>query len=80
MPDFAPDGSSIVYRNPRGRTGIYVIELSSGASRLHLADAGRFLYFHPRWSPDGSRLALSRLDLETPAVGGHLISAIAVLR
>lgn len=79
MPDFSPDGRQVVFRNPRRQTGIYVLTLDSGRLESRVRDEGRFMYFHPRWAPDGRSLLLSRLELPRKQADRHLISRIVVL-
>lgn len=54
-PSFAPDGTHIAYYSERrepGRSGLYLMNLKSGESRL-LAPQGH----GPTWSPDGRQIA-----------------------
>jgi|GEM_PF-1862627 len=63
MPGVHPDGQLLAYRNPRTATGIYLLNLATGAAERLLADDPRAMYFHPQFSPDGRRLLVSRLLL-----------------
>lgn len=79
MPHVARDGQRVAYRNPRERTGIYVLDLTTGQSTPLLRDSGPHVHFHPRWSPDGTRLAASRLTVAGKGGRVHLTSAIVVV-
>lgn len=63
MPGMHPDGQIVAYRNPRTATGIYLLNLATGATQRVIADDTRAMYFHPQFSPDGRRLLVSRLLL-----------------
>lgn len=67
MPALDSAGRRLVYRNPRQRTGIYVMELEKQTVRQIVADERGALYFHPRFSPDGQQLLVSRLRLAAAA-------------
>ncbi|MBS1796486.1 MAG: PD40 domain-containing protein [Acidobacteria bacterium] len=54
MPAFSPDGRLIAFRSERSPGGIYLME-ATGENVRRLADTG----FHPTWSPDGKRIAVS---------------------
>ena len=64
-PDVSPDGSRVVFvRNEAGSTNLWMIELdtldiSESAARqlTHWTDGTQV--FSPRWSPDGTRIAVS---------------------
>jgi Tol biopolymer transport system component len=71
MPGFDPAGKRIAYRNPRQRTGIYVMDLATHATRPLVADEPKAMYFHPAFSPDGKTMLLSRLN--APADGGDRV-------
>lgn len=66
MPGLHPGGKLVVYRNPRGDSGIYVLDLAAQSARRVLPDDARGMFFHPHFSPDGTKLLVSRLSL-TPA-------------
>ncbi|HEY8347755.1 MAG TPA: hypothetical protein VIL07_10890 [Symbiobacteriaceae bacterium] len=70
MPALDSTGRLLVYRNPRQRTGIYVMDLERHTTRQVVADEPGALYFHPRFSPDGGRLLVSRLLLSASPSGG----------
>lgn len=56
QPDWSPDGRSVVYASYRNDAiELYLLDLSSGASRPLLADGA--VNVEPRWSPDGRRIA-----------------------
>ena len=50
-PDFAPDGTHIVFRSDRDGGGIYIVPTTGGEQR-RIADDGR----RPKYSPDGSKV------------------------
>lgn len=80
MPHVAPDGRRVAFRSPHLETGIAILDLTTRQVTLHLPDQEPYLYFHPRWSPDGARLLASRLALSRAGDGVHATSAIVVLR
>lgn len=81
LPDFSPDGSRLVFRNPRQPGGIFILDRATGQITPRLRDDRQYLYFHPRWAPDGQAIAASRLHLaRKPGGEVHLTSAIVVLR
>ncbi|BDG60077.1 hypothetical protein [Caldinitratiruptor microaerophilus] len=80
MPHVSPDGRKIAFRSPHRQSGIHVLDLDSGQTAVRQPDQRADLYFHPRWSPDGTRLLASRLNLRSDARGVHVTSAIVVLR
>src|SRR5581483_4417598 len=51
-PDFAPDGTVIVFHSYRQGGGIYMVSVFGGEER-RIADNG----WGPRFSPDGTRIA-----------------------
>lgn len=69
MPAFDPAGRRVAYRNPREATGLYLLTLANHANRRILADAGKRMYFHPAFAPDGKHLSISQLTLENGAEG-----------
>lgn len=81
LPDFSPDGTRLAFRNPRQPGGILVLDLASGQVSGVIQDDEKYLYFHPRWAPDGRTLAASRLHLGRSRGGAmHLTSAIIVIQ
>lgn len=83
MPALDPAGRRLTYRNPRQRTGIYVMDLTKHTTERVVADGRGVMYFHPRFSPDGQRLLISRLLLQAspPAEGrGRFTSHLFVHR
>ncbi len=81
LPDFSPDGTRVALRNPRQPGGIYTLELATGQLTPVQRDGGQYLYFHPKWAPDGQTLLASRLRLAREKDGKvHLASAIVVIR
>lgn len=64
MPTLDSTGRRLIYRRPREETGIYLMDLERHTTRQVVADEGGALYFHPRFSPDGKRLLVSRLLLK----------------
>lgn len=80
MPAVSPTGQLLAYRSPRQETGIYLMNLATRATEREVPDEPKAMYFHPHFSPDGSRLLLSRLQLGAPANRGRsgFISNICV--
>lgn len=60
FPDWAPDGSRLVFQRP---TGLYVLDMARGQSRRIAINV---LLAQPDWSPDGHRIALAGSLPETP--------------
>jgi serine/threonine protein kinase len=54
MPAFSPDGKLIAFRSERNPSGIYIME-ETGENARKISDLG----FHPTWSPDGEKIAVS---------------------
>lgn len=71
MPALSPNGSLLVYRNPREETGIYLMNLATRATERVVPDEPKAMYFHPAFSPDGRQLVLSRLLLAQPPARGR---------
>jgi Tol biopolymer transport system component len=62
-PDVSPNGRRIVYiSNVSGRFAVWTM-WADGSHQHRLFGARRFDYFQPRWSPDGTRLAVIRCDV-----------------
>lgn len=58
QPDWAPDGSRLVYQSYRdGRFHLWSIRPDGGDVRQHTS--GPFDHREPRWAPDGQRIAFS---------------------
>lgn len=64
MPSYDRTGKRLVYRNPRQKTGIYLMDMTKHQTGRILPDEPKALYFHPAFSPDGRSLLLSRLVLD----------------
>ncbi len=54
MPTFSSDGKLIAFRSERNPSGIYVME-ETGENARRVSEIG----FHPSWSPDNSKIAVS---------------------
>lgn len=63
MPSYHPKASKIAYRNPRQRTGLYIMELPTHTITRVLSDSEKAMFFHPAFSPDGRSLAVSGLSI-----------------
>jgi len=58
QPDWSPDSRSVVYTAYDGRRlSLMLLDLPTGESRPLVADSA--VNVEPRWSPDGTRIALS---------------------
>lgn len=79
MPAYHPKKGEIVYRNPRRGTGLYRLDLSTHSNRRILADSARAMYFHPAFSPDGQRLAVSGLTMGGEKEHPKLVSQLFIL-
>jgi len=71
MPTLDSSGRRLVYRRPREATGIYLMDLERHITQQVVRDEAGALYFHPRFSPDGKRLLVSRLLLKGPEQAGE---------
>ena len=54
MPTFSADGKLIAFRSERSPSGIYIME-ETGENARRVSEIG----FHPSWSPDNSKIAVS---------------------
>ena len=61
-PSWSPDGGRVVFGSNRaGHPDLWVLEVATGAMRqLTTGRRGRVLEPYPRWSPDGTRIAVAR--------------------
>jgi Tol biopolymer transport system component len=78
--DFSPDGSKIVFvKNKLGTHSLMVMESNGSSPRLLSSFEENVQYFSPRWSPDGSRIAVAKwapggeqkIYLVNPETGGQ---------
>jgi len=59
QPDWSPDGKYIAYRSEKGNGGLYIVPALGGAGlERKIASFG----YHPRWSPDSSRILLQTIE------------------
>ncbi len=59
QPDWSPDGKYIAYRSEEGDGGLYIVPALGGAGlERKIASFG----YHPRWSPDSSRILLQTIE------------------
>ncbi|HYG59442.1 MAG TPA: hypothetical protein VD902_15375 [Symbiobacteriaceae bacterium] len=65
MPVLDRKGKLLAYRNPRTRTGIYLMDVATHATRQVVPDERGAMYFHPAFAPDGKTLLLSRLLVDS---------------
>ncbi len=72
-PQISPDGASVAYvvtemdlEKNRGRSDIWIIPLQGGEARRLTSGPGS--HSHPRWSPDGARLAFISTRSGTPQI------------
>jgi hypothetical protein len=74
-PDVSPDGKRIVYvQNAGGTNRLVVREIVSGREFVLIEASPRFHWILPRWSPDGSRIAVQHW-----VAGGYGETAIAFI-
>ena len=66
QPDWSADGRFLVYRSERSGGGLYVVPVSGGAER-QIASFG----YHPRWSPDGTRILFHRSNFQGRVLGAR---------
>jgi Tol biopolymer transport system component len=60
QPDWSPDGKYIAYRSEEGDGGLFTIPALGGAGlERKIASFG----YHPRWSPDSSRLLFQSTEI-----------------
>ena len=55
-------GEAIAVENGRGTTRLVTVDLANGRVLRRLPSPPDVLWAHPRWSPDGSRIAAERLS------------------
>ena len=94
-PDWSPDGSEIAFMSAEtllpindGFGGIQIakprIEIANVRTnaKARVSPEGFMLLFHPTWTPDGTRLVFSGIDMNDPAraFGGHATSLYIVNR
>ena len=62
-PDISPDGRTIAYVSNEGGDNFAVWAMNTDGSGQHqLFGKAGFDYYQPRWSPDGTRLVVTRCD------------------
>jgi Tol biopolymer transport system component len=59
----SPDGRSIVYSGGRPQASVMVLSALDGSNPLLLSDSSKAVAFNFAWSPDGKRIAFSRMTL-----------------
>jgi serine/threonine-protein kinase len=60
-PAFSPDGQRIAYAGTTGAGSIFVVG-ATGESSRRVTDFG----FNPSWSPDGTKIVFSSVDIDQP--------------
>jgi hypothetical protein len=55
-------GEAIAVENGRGTTRLVTVDLANGRVLRRLPSPPEVMWAHPRWSPDGSRIAAERLS------------------
>ena len=73
QPDWSADGRFLVYRSERSGGGLYVVPVSGGTER-QIASFG----YHPRWSPDGTRILFHRSNFQGRVLGAREIYTVAM--
>ena len=87
-PEWAPDGSRIVYEAGRVHTHgggcggaetphLRVISADGTGDRALVPDDGHHFHLQPRWSPDGSKVAFHRTDLSDIGEFGVFVVDVA---
>lgn len=62
-PDFCLNsGATVAVENGRGTTRLVLVNLARGRVSYRLPSSPEIAWAHPRWSPDGSRIAVERLS------------------
>ena len=62
-PDISPDGTTIAYVSNEGADNFSVWTMNIDGSGQHkLFGRGGFDFLQPRWSPDGTKLVVTRCD------------------
>ncbi len=74
MPTFSADGKLIAFRSERDQGGIYTME-ETGENVRRVSELG----FHPSWSPDNSKIAVSNRAAAVHSVHTVPNSAIFIL-
>jgi Tol biopolymer transport system component len=71
-PELSPDGRRIAYATERGRRLQILVRPMAGGPPVPVAEALPGSQWHPRWSPDGQRIAFqaSGSIYQVPAEGG----------